>query len=442
MKKPGEEGQALAERLVEAGRKMGADEIQVTVSEGREFTVDVREGAIEKLLEAGSIAVLVKVILDHRTAVASSSDLSEGTLKELIRNAIERAKITSPDPHAGLPDLEIGPSDADRLEIFDPKILEMTPERKIALARETEAIGLADARIKKSFGASFGTYAGKVILVNSRGFSGGYRKTGCSCGLSLQAGEGDNLIDEGWTDSSPLLKRLDPPEIIARTAVHRVTRLIGARKVETQNVPVVIEAPAACGFLGFLAQCVNGNNVYLKQTFLADKLGRSIGNQRVTVTDDGRLPERPGTRPFDAEGVPTRRTTVVENGVLKSFLLDTYAARKLGMKSTGSASGTNNFMLSPGTSTTEELVRSVGRGLFLTGTIGFGRVATTGDISQGAFGIWIENGEPAFPVAEITFSCNLAGILNGIEMIADDADPKRSVTSPTIKVAEMTIGGS
>jgi PmbA protein len=431
----------LAEKWVQAGRKDGADEIQVTVSEGNEFTVDIREGEIEKLLEAGSTAVSLKVIVDHRTATASSSDLSDVTLNALVKNAVQRARLSSPDPYAGLPDFEKPEIISEELAVFDPLVLEMPPERKIALARETEAAALADSRIKKSFGASFGTYSGSVALANSRGFSGAYRKTACSCGVSLQAGDGDNLIDEGWTDSSPLLKNLDPPETTARTAVHRVTRLIGARRVESQNVPVVIEAPAASGFLGFLAQCVSGNNVYLRQTFLAERLGQTVADPRVTVTDDGRLPGRPGTRPFDAEGVPTRRTPVLENGVLKNFLLDTYAGRKLGMKSTGNASGTNNFILAPGTATAEEIIRSVKNGLFLTGTIGFGRVATTGDISQGAFGIWIENGELAFPVAEITFSSNLAEILTGIEMIADDANPKRSVSAPTVKVAEMTIGG-
>jgi PmbA protein len=431
----------LAEKLVGKGLKKGADEIQVTVSEGSEFSVDIREGGIEKLLEAGSGAVSIKVIFDHRTAVASSSDLSDKTLSELIENAVQRAKLASSDPCAGLPEYAKTEFDPGDLNVFDPKILEMSPERKIEAARKTEAIALSDKRIAKSLGASFGTYCGTVFLANSKGFSGWYRKTSCSCGVSLQAGAGDNLIDEGWADASPLLDNLDAPEAIAQKAVHRVTRLIGARKVETQNVPMVIEAPTASGFIGFLAQCVSGSSIYLKQSFLADKLGQSIGNQLVTVTDDGRIPARPGTRPFDAEGVPTRRTPVIENGILKNFLLDTYAARKLGMSSTGNASGTNNFIMAQGTASAEEIIRSVKKGLFLTGTIGFGRVATTGDISQGAFGIWIENGELSFPVAEITFSGNLAGILKGIEMIGNDADPKRSVTAPTFKVAEMTVGG-
>lgn len=431
----------LVEKMVDIGRKKGADQIQVTITEGNEFSVEVREGSVEKLLEAGFSAFSVKVIADRRTAFASSSDLSEKTLVGLIDDAVRRAGMASPDPCTGLPDYVITDFDVGRLGIFDPEILELSPERKIETARKVETIGLADKRIKKSFGSSFGTYCGTVFLANSLGFAGSYRRTSCSCGVSLQAGEGNNLIDEGWVDTSPILKNLDSPEAIAEKAVHRVTRLIGARKVETQNVPVVIEAPAASGYLRFLAQCVGGSNVYLKQSFLADKIGQTVGDALLNVTDDGRMPGRPGTRPFDSEGVQTGRTTIIENGVLKNYLLDTYAARKLGMKSTGNASGPNNFMLAPGSVSPEEIIGSVRKGLFLTGTIGFGLSATTGDISQGAFGVWIENGELAYPVAEITLSGSLSGLLKNVEIIGNDLDPKRQVSAPTIKIAEMTVGG-
>jgi len=190
-----------------------------------------------------------------------------------------------------------------------------------------------------------------------------------------------------------------------------------------------------------LYQCINGNTVYLKQSFLAEQLGQPIANSDITVIDDGTIPHRPGSKPFDGEGVPTQRTPVIENGILKNFLLDTYTGKKLGMPSTGNASGPNNFFLSPGNATPETLICSVSKGILITGTIGFGLVPTTGDISQGAFGIWIENGELAFPVAEITLSGNLGTLFKSIEGIANDLDLNRIISAPTLKIAEMTIGG-
>jgi PmbA protein len=432
---------ALAEELVAFGRKSGASQTEVLVRQGTEFSVDVREGDIEKLTEADSNSLTLRVFVDGKMARASSSDLSGETLHRLMANAIDRARLSSADPLAGLPDKNELSVDVAALKIYDPALLDMPPEKKIAAARETEAICLADKRIKKSFGAGYRTNAGATLLANSNGFSGSYTRTSCSCSVYLQAGEGSNLYDEGWGDESPFLERLETPEEIARKALHRVTRLIGGRKVDTQNVPVVLEPPMTGSLLSFLFNCVNGNSVYLKQSFLAGKVGEKVGNDLVTIIDDGTLPGGIGTKPFDAEGVPTQKTVVMEKGVLKSYLMDTYAARKLGMKSTGNASGANNLYLAAGTSTPEEIIRSVDKGLLLTGTIGFGLVPTTGDISRGAFGLWIENGEIAFPVSEITISGNLGQILRGIQMVGNDLKFKDSITGPTMKIAEMTVGG-
>jgi len=431
----------LAESLVAYGRKKGAHEVEVFIQEGSEFSVDIREGNVEKLVEAGAKGLSLKVILDQRVATASSSDLSKETLHHLVENAIRRAKISSPDPFAGLPENKKIAVDIEKLKLFDPKILELSPEEKIAAARKTEAICLADKRIKKSYGASFGTSVGTACLSNSNGFCGVYRQTTCSCGVFLQAGEGHNLMEEGKYDFSRNLSDLMSPEAVAKEAIHRLTRLIGARKIETQNVPVVLEPEMTGSLLGFLYTCVNGNSVYLKQSFLADRRNEKVGNDLVTVFDDGRIAGAPGTRPFDREGVPTQKTPVIEKGILKNYLTDTYSGRKLNMKSTGNGSGPNNLYLSAGTAAPEEIIQSVDKGLLLTGTIGQGLVPVTGDISRGAFGMWIENGEIAYPVAEITISGNLGKILQEIEMIGNDLEFKRSVTGPTIKIKEMTIGG-
>ena len=431
----------LAEELVFYGRKKGADQVEVAVGEGNEFSVEIREGVIENLIEAGSRGLSLKVILDQKVATASSSDLSRDTLNHLVDGAIERAKGSSPDSFAGLPEKERIPVHAKKLKIFDPKIANLPAEKKIIIAKTTESICLSDERIKKTYGSSFGTYVGTSYLANSNGFSESYSQTSCSCGVYLQAGEGNNLFDEGKFDFSRNLDSLMTPESIAEEAIHRVTRLIGARKVKTQNVPVILEPLMTASLLGFLYTCINGHSVYLKQTFLAEQLGEKISNASVTILDDGLMPGVPGAKPFDEEGVPPRKTTVIDKGILKNYLMDTYAARKLKMRSTGNASGPNNMYLIAGKSSPDEIIKSVDKGLLLTGTIGQGLVPTTGDISRGAFGMWIENGEVTFPVAEITISGNLGQILREIEMVGNDLEYKRSINGPTIKIKEMTVGG-
>ena len=252
----------LAEELVAYGQKKGADQIQISIGEGSEFSVDVRQGNIEKLVEAGSKNLSLKVIVDQKVATASSSDFSHETLHHLLDNAIDRARLGSADEFAGLPEKEEIKIDVDKLKIFDPKIIEMPPEHKIEAAKKTESVCLADKRIQKSYGASFGTNVGKTILANSNGFAGSYAQTSCFCGIYLQAGEGDNLFDEGKYDFSRNLDNLMNPEKIAKEAVRRVTRLIGAQKVESQNVPVVLEPGMTRAMLSFLSNCVNGNSVY------------------------------------------------------------------------------------------------------------------------------------------------------------------------------------
>jgi len=431
----------LAEELVEFGRKNGASQVEVSIQQGTNFSVDVREGEIEKLMEAVSKNLDLRVFVDSKMARASSSDLSKDTLSKLILNAIQRAKLSSSDPFAGLPEKETITIDVASLKIYDPAVLDMAPEKKIAAAKEVEAICLKDKHIAKSYGSTFNTHIGERFLANSNGFSGAYRRTNCSNGISLQAGKDPNLFDEGWSDTSVHLEKLESPETIAKKAIYRVTRLIGGKKIESQNVPVVFEPPMTAGLLNFFATCVSGNSIYLKQSFLAGKIGEKVGNDLVNIIDDGLMPGALGTELFDGEGVPLRKTVLIEKGTLKNYLLDTYSAKKLKMKTTGNSGGPNNLYFAAGSSTQEQIIKSVDKGLFLIGTIGFGEVPTTGDISRGAFGIWIEKGELTYPVAEITISGNLAQLLQGIQMVGNDLQFKDSITGPTVKVAEMTVGG-
>ena len=436
----------LAEKLVDQARKLGADEVEVSVSDGREFDVDVRKGRVEHLVEAGSRVCGLKVIKDQRTAYASSSDLSPDTLRRLVRNAVRRAELASPDEFAGLAPLAKERIDAASLDLFDPAVTALDSKTKIRLARETERIALQDRRITNSYGANFGTNELRSVLANSNGFVGEFEQTYCELSVGLQAGDTDNKVEDSWFSSKRHFKDLASPEDIARKAVERTVRQLRPRKIRTQNVPVIFEPTQTSWLIGFLFGCVSGTAVYQKATFLAGKLGQKIGNGLVTVVDDGLMPGELGTRPFDSDGLPSRRTMVVEKGILKNFLCNTYAARKLKLESTGNADGggvsPNNFFLEPGKAAARDIIAGTAKGLILIRTLGHGLNSVSGDISRGAFGLWVENGEIAYPVSEITISGNLGTILNAIEVVGNDLEFFSPVTGPTLKVAEMTVAGS
>lgn len=435
----------LAERLVAWGKADGADEIEVSVVEGREFSVDVRRGRIENLVEAGSRVLGLRVIKDKRTASASSSDLEPSTLRRLVRNAVRRAELAEPDEHAGLAPLSKASVDAAALRLRDPEVPALDPKTMIGLAKETERIALADRRITNSYGAGFSRDDASIHLANSNGFSGGYAGTFCGLGVGLQAGGTNDRVEDSWSTSKRFFRDLETPEAVAQKAVARTVRQLKPRKVRTRNVPVVFEPAMTSWVLGFLFSCVAGTSVYRKASYLAGKLGERIGSPLVDVVDDALLPAGLGSRPFDSDGVPCRRTVVVDKGVLRSYLCNTYAARRLGLESTGNADGAgvapHNFTLAPGASSPEDIVRSVKEGLLLTRTLGHGLNAVTGDISRGAFGLWIEGGTVAYPVSEVTISGSLASLLEGLEMVGNDPEFPSPVAGPTIKVAELTVAG-
>jgi PmbA protein len=435
----------LAERLVDYGRRCGADEIEVGVGDGEEFSVDVRMGDIESLVEAGSRSMGLRIIKDGKTAFASTSDLAEETLLRLVRNAVKRAELGSRDPFAGLPERPTQSVDPGPLALFDPEVPGLPAIIKIDLALEAERAALADKRITNSFGASFSTHEVRSVLASSNGFSGEFKKTFCSLSLGLQAGETDDMVEDFWFSSETHFADLETPEQVARKAVERTVRQLNPRKIKTQKVPVIFEPLMTSSLLGFLFGCVAGTSIYQKASFLTGKLGQEIGNGRVTVVDDGLMPGRLGTGPFDAEGVPAQRTVVVDKGVLASYLNNTYSARKLGLKTTGNSDGggvgPNNFYMEAGSHSPEEIIRSCAKGLLLIRTLGHGLNSVTGDISRGAFGLWIEKGEIAYPVSEITISGNLGEMLKGVEMVGDDLEFRGSICGPTIKIAEMTVAG-
>jgi PmbA protein len=337
------------------------------------------------------------------------------------------------------------------LQLYSPDVEQLETALKIETARRAEEAALsADPRISNSEGASFDTHVGRHIFANSRGFAGDYRATYCSLSAIPVAREGDSMERDYWYTIARGFAQLESPEEVGRTAAHRALRRLHAVKVDTQKVPVVFEPRTARTLLDNIFEAVHGMSIYRHESFLTGKLGEKVASENVTVADDGTMPGLFGTSPFDDEGVPSRRTVVIERGVLKNYLLNTYAARKLGMKTTGNAArgltgnagiGRGNFYMEKGVQTPERIIAGIPNGFFVTELMGFGVNIVTGDYSRGAAGLWIRNGELAFAVSEVTIAGNLKDMLLGMEAVGTDLEFRGSVAAPTLKIGEMTVGG-
>jgi PmbA protein len=391
------------------------------------------------------------VFIGERSAVTSSADFSRASLERLAADTCALARVLAPDPFAGLPDPAMIATTVPEMDLYDPEVAAVGADAAIERAKTAEQAALAaDPRITNSEGAEFHASSAQVLYGSSAGFRGSYRSSSTSLSVVPVAVENGSMQRDYWYSSQRKLDRLEAGEVIGRKAAERTLRRLGARSVATCEVPVVFDPEMASGLIRHLAGAVSGNSVYKGVSFLADKLGQKIAPEFVSVIDDGALTDGLASRPFDGEGLSTRRTIVVENGVLRSFLCDTYSARKLKQASTGNASRSvgsaphvspTNFLLQPGAVTPEEIISSVKSGLYVTEMIGFGINATTGDYSRGAVGIWIENGELAYPVEEITVAGNLLRMYEQIEVIGNDLELRGSVRAPTLKIARMTVAG-
>jgi PmbA protein len=453
----------LASDVLARALKAGATDAEAVVYEGDEFSALVRLGQVETLKESGSRAVGLRVFIGQRTASTSSSDFSAESLSKLVEGAVTLARITSEDPFAGLPEeSEFGQHDASAQQLYFEDVNQQPPADRIRIAREVEAAAMAyDTRIQNSGGGDFDTATSHKILMNSRGFTGEYRRSYCGFSAApIAIDEKGGMQRNYWYSSSRTTRLLEDPISIGHEAARRTLRRLGARQVKTQQAPVVFSPEIARSIIGNIFDAANGDAIYRHATFFADMLGQRVAGENVTVIDDGTLVFDHeggirtggfGTSPFDGEGLPTRRTVLVENGILKNYVMNAYTARKLGMASTGSASrglagapgiGAHNFFLEPGTLTPEQIIAEVPSGLYVTETMGFGVNLVTGDYSQGAAGLWIENGELAYPVEEITIAGNLKDMYRNISAIGNDLVFRSASAAPTLRVEGMTIAGS
>jgi PmbA protein len=439
----------LATDLLRRVRARGADAADLVVSEGTEFSVTVRKGEVETLEQAGSRALGVRVFVGRRTASSYTSDLSLPALERLGEETVAMARATGEDPAAGLPDEMIPPEPVD-LALFDPSPAALPTEERIERARRAEAAALETPGITNSQGSSYRSSERYTILANTLGFLGDYRSSSVSLSVMPQAEKDGQMERDGWYTMGRGLQDLEPPDDVGRTAAQRTLRRLGARQAPTGQVPVVFDPETAAEILGTVFSAISGYAVFRGATFLKDRLGEAVASPLLTLVDDGRRIRGLGSRPFDGEGLPTRRNVPLERGVLRHWLCDSYSARKIGAKPTGSARrgvsggpsvGAGNLSFEPGAALPDEIIRGVARGLFVTDLIGFGVNVVTGDYSQGAVGHWIENGRLSHPVHEITIAGNLKSMLRDVDAVGNDLVFRGPSASPTIRISRMTVSG-
>ncbi len=443
---------ALAEWVLSEARTRGASASEVLLVSGESLAAGVRMGEVEKLKSSRERRLGLRVFTGQSSATASTAELERESLAAFIANTVEMARLTAADRASGLPDPGLHPHEWPDLELSDPAHGIVGADEALRLARVAEKAALgADIRIKNSEGAEFSSGFYQILFANNQGFSGSYAGTSFSLGAAPIAQSDDGRMQQGyWSTTGRHFDFLEDAEAVGLMAARRALRRLGARKVKTMRAPVIFDPDMAAGLIRSLAGAASGPSLYKGASFLTNRLDTQIAAAHVSIIDDGRMLAKLGSKPFDGEGLATNRKNLVENGVLKTYLLDCYSARKLKMMPTGNASrgvgdapgvSTTNLYLQPGPSTPEEIIWSVKNGLYVTELIGFGVNGVTGDYSRGAGGLWIENGELAYPVQEITIAGNLKEMFLGIEMIGNDLRWRSSVVSPTIKIAEMTIAG-
>ena len=453
-----EVAEEVVARALEAARRAGATQADAVLVQDDSVEARVRGEEIEFVKQANERCLGIRALVSHAgepglsTAVTSTSDLSVGEVERLAEQTVALARATAPDPSAGLPE-EDSAADWPDLALSFEGDRHVAVEARIEDARRAEqAARGADPRIVNSEGSQVGSTFARIVYGNTRGFLGGYDAASHSLSSEpIARAEGsDSMQRDYWFTVGRQLSALEDPAAVGRRAAERALRRLGARRVATCDVPVIFDDVTAGSLIAQVASCVNGYSVYRQSTFLADKMGESIAADSVHIIDDGRLPGGLGSKPFDGEGLATRRNVLVEGGRLKSWLLDSYSARKLGLQSTGNASrgagsgpsaGTTNLWLEPGESSLDQIIANTKRGLLVTELIGMGFNPVTGDYSRGAAGLWIEDGEIAFPVEEITIASHFGEMLQSIDHIGSELHWRSRVAAPALRIASMKVGG-
>jgi PmbA protein len=442
----------LAAEVAAECRRAGAEGAEVLVRDGAELSAKVRLGEPELVKEAGSRALGIRVFVDRRAAVTYTSDLSREALSSFVRDTVELARLAEPDELNSLPDADELATAIPELDLWDEEVLSLDAAWALAFAKRGEAAARqADPRVTNSEGATFSRSVGAMAFANSAGFAGGYRGTQLSFYVEPICDDTDGKKRNGyWWTSSRYLSGLEAAEAVGLEATRRTVGKLGSRKAATCEAPVVFDPEAGRALVGALAQVASGSAFFRKSSYLIGREGEAIASPLVTIVDDPLIARGPGSRPFDGDGLSSRKNLVVDHGILRTVLCDVYSARKLHRRSTGSAGRgvggnpaptTSNLILQAGSRKAADLVRELDRGFYVTDMMGFGFNPVTGDFSRGAGGFWIEKGELTFPVSEVTISANFDALWKGIDAVGDDLVLRSGTACPTFRVAKMTIAG-
>jgi PmbA protein len=445
---PRDEALAFAETAVALMTEAGASDAEATVSISDRFSCEARDREITKLERSRGRGLQVRAFVGTRRATLATSDLSRDGVAALAARVVAAAAFVGDDPHAGLPDT-VEPDGVCDHDLFTvaPDVAERADEEKIAEALSMErALREADARIANSDGSRVGDALSSWAIANTRGFRGVTQGSQVSRSAAPVALDGDDKRIGHYATAARGWATAESAHAVSLHAVHRALALIGARKPATTRLPVIFERDVAAAVLADVFSALSAANVALGNSWLAERTGGRVGNERVTLVDDGRLPGGLGSSPFDGEGVPTRLTFAIRDGVLESYLSDTYWGRRLGIASTGNASGggvaANNFYLLPGSGTLDELVASTERGILVLDTIGFATEYASGVYSRGARGLYIVDGAPLYAIDEFTIASTFQEMLESVDGIAGDLRFDGTIVSPSFRVAEMTISGT
>ena len=437
----------LVDTAIQHAKKLGATDAGAEASEGTGLSVSVRKGELETVERNRDKSLGVSVYLGQRRGNASTSDFSRAAIERTVQAAYDIARFTAEDPAAGLPDeADIATAAESRdLDLFHPWPITSEQAAGIALACERAAFAV-DRRVTNSEGASVSAQQSHFFAAHTHGFRGGYASSRHSISVAPIAGRGDGMQRDYWYSSMRDARELASPEAVGRYAAERALSRLKSRKIATRECPVLFESPLAAGLLGGFVQAVSGGALYRKTSFLLDSLGQPVFPDHIDIDEDPFVPRGKGSSPFDEEGVRVQPRKVVDGGRVQGYFLGTYSARKLGMKTTGNAGGSHNLTLSsrltrPGDDL-DEMLRKLGTGLFVIELMGQGVNYVTGDYSRGASGFWVENGQIAYPVHEITIAGNLREMLKGIQAVGADAYNYGAKTVGSVLIDRMTVAGS
>ena len=442
---------SLAEEIVERALRHGATEADVLIETGAEFNVKVRAGEVESIRQASPGGLGLRVFADNRLGFSTSAELDRNRIDPLVARTVALARETAADPANALSE-ETGPGEPfEPLELFDPEVTGRTIDEKIRQALEMEKVALDfDPRIVQVSNTGVGDYSGEVYFASSRGVTGHYRGSHAWLYCMPIAQDGGGMETGWWVDHRRFLDALEAPESVGREAARRAVRMLGARKISSCEVPVIMEPEMAKEFIAGILGAVDGDTVYKQASFLAGRIGEVVTSPLMTLVDDATLDRAVGSRPFDGDGLPTRRNRIVDRGVLKTYLYDVCTARRAGVRSTASASrgrgglpsiGPSNFFLEPGGSSRESILGETSRGILITKMMGRGLNTANGDYSRGAAGLWIEDGVPVYPVDEITVAGNMLTMLERVDRVGNDLDMRGALGAPTLRFSALAVGG-